>query len=124
MSLFIWSRVPETTLAGSLGTPVDPGRADFSLISLKNSTNCLHENPNSCQRRGGGGTREPELVSKAGGGGRDNSGPYLLRRFNTPKPTLRAEPPLVFFFKNRASKRKALLAGWPKPCQAGQLFLI
>ena len=37
--LFIWSRVPETTLP-----PSYPGRANFSLISLKNSTNRLHEN--------------------------------------------------------------------------------
>ena len=42
---------------------VSGGRANFSLISLKNSTNCLHENANSS--RGGGG---------GGGGGRDNSG--------------------------------------------------
>ena len=38
-ALFIWSQVPETTLP-----PSYPGRAYFSLISLKNSTNCLHEN--------------------------------------------------------------------------------
>ena len=38
-ALFIWSRVPETTLP-----PSYPGRANFSLISLKNSTDCLHEN--------------------------------------------------------------------------------
>ena len=50
-ALFIWSRVPETTLP-----PSYPGRANFSLISLKNSTNCLHENANSSR------------------GGRDNSG--------------------------------------------------
>ena len=37
--------------------PELPGRANFSLISLKNSTNCLHENANSSR-----------------GGGRDNSG--------------------------------------------------
>ena len=41
-ALFIWSRVPVTTLP-----PSYPGRANFSLISLKNSTNCLHENANS-----------------------------------------------------------------------------
>ena len=41
-ALFIWSRVPETTLP-----PSYPGRANFSLISLKNSTNCSHENANS-----------------------------------------------------------------------------
>ena len=48
---FVWSRVPETTLP-----PSYPGRANFSLISLKNSTDCLHENANSSR------------------GGRDNSG--------------------------------------------------
>ena len=53
-ALFIWSRVPETTLPLSY-----PGRAYFSLISLKNSTDCLHENANS---------------SRGGGGGGDNSG--------------------------------------------------
>ena len=37
-ALFIWSRVPETTLPLSY-----PDRANFSLTSLKNSTNCLHE---------------------------------------------------------------------------------
>ena len=41
-ALFIWSLVPETTLP-----PSYPGRANFSLISLKNSTNCLHDNANS-----------------------------------------------------------------------------
>ena len=46
-ALFIWSRVPET------------GRANFSLISLKNSTDCLHENANSS--RGGETTRVGEL---------------------------------------------------------------
>ena len=51
-ALFIWSRVPETTLP-----PCYPGRANFSLISLKNSTNCLHENANSS--RGGETTRDP-----------------------------------------------------------------
>ena len=50
-ALFIWSWVPETTLP-----PSYPGRANFSLIPLKNSTNCLHENVNSSR------------------GGRDNSG--------------------------------------------------
>ena len=40
--LFIWSRVPETTLP-----PSYPGRANFSLISFKNSTNRLHENRDS-----------------------------------------------------------------------------
>ena len=35
---------------------VSGGRANFSLISLKNSTDCLHENTNSSR------------------GGRDNSG--------------------------------------------------
>ena len=49
-ALFIWSRVPETTLP-----PSYPGRANFSLISLKNSTNCLHENANSSQGGWGGG---------------------------------------------------------------------
>ena len=44
---------PETTLP-----PSYPGRANFSHISLKNSTDCLHENTNSSR----------------GGGGRDNSG--------------------------------------------------
>ena len=34
---------------------VSGGRANFSLISLKNSTNCLHENANSS--RGGETTR-------------------------------------------------------------------
>ena len=51
-ALFIWSRVPETTLP-----PSYPGRANFSLISLKNSTNCLHENASSS--RGGETTRVP-----------------------------------------------------------------
>ena len=46
----------ETTLP-----PSYPGRANFSLISLKNSTNCLHQNANSSWGVGGGG-------------GRDNSG--------------------------------------------------
>ena len=57
-ALFIWSRVPETTLP-----PSYPGRANFSLISLKNSTNCLHENANSSRGGGGGGgaTRVGEL---------------------------------------------------------------
>ena len=54
-ALFIWSRVPETTLP-----PSYPGRANFSLISLKNSTNCLHENANS-SRGGGGATWVGEL---------------------------------------------------------------
>ena len=36
-------------------TPSYPGRANFSLISLKNSTNCLHENANSSRGEGGGG---------------------------------------------------------------------
>ena len=49
-----WSRVPETTLP-----PSYPGRANFSLISLKNSTDCLHENANSS--RGGETTRVGEL---------------------------------------------------------------
>ena len=53
-ALFIWSRVPETTLP-----PSYPGRANFSLISLKNSTDCLHENANSS--RGGETTRVGEL---------------------------------------------------------------
>ena len=53
-ALFIWSRVPETTLP-----PSYPGRANFPLISLKNSTNCLHENANSSQ--GGETTRVGEL---------------------------------------------------------------
>ena len=35
--------------------PSYPGRANFSLISLKNSTDCLHENANSS--RGGETTR-------------------------------------------------------------------
>ena len=43
---------------------VSGGRANFSLISLKNSTNCLHENANS-SRAGGGGE---------GGERQDNSG--------------------------------------------------
>ena len=41
-ALFISSRVPEATLP-----PSYPGGANFSLISLKTSTNCLHENANS-----------------------------------------------------------------------------
>ena len=45
--------------------PSYPGRANFSLISLKNSTDCLHENTNSSRGGGGGG---------GGGGRRDNSG--------------------------------------------------
>ena len=49
-ALFIWSRVPETTLP-----PSYPGRANFSLISLKNSTDCLHENANSSRGEGGVG---------------------------------------------------------------------
>ena len=54
-ALFIWSRVPETTLPLSY-----PDRANFSLTSLKNSTNCLHdENANSS--RGGQTTRVGEL---------------------------------------------------------------
>ena len=53
-ALFIWSRVPETTLP-----PSYPGRANFSLISLKNSTDCLHENANSS--REGETTRVGEL---------------------------------------------------------------
>ena len=57
-ALFIWSRVPETTLP-----PSYPGRANFSLISLKNSTNCLHENANS---------------SRGGGWGIDNSGKRVV----------------------------------------------
>ena len=52
--LFIWSRV------GSSGGGLSRvGRANFSLISLKNSTNCLHENANSS--RGGETTRVGEL---------------------------------------------------------------
>ena len=35
------------------------GQANFSLISLKHSTNCLHENANSS--RGGETTRVGEL---------------------------------------------------------------
>ena len=34
---------------------VSGGRANFSLISLKNSTDCLHENANSSRGGGGGG---------------------------------------------------------------------
>ena len=43
--------------------PSYPGRANFSLISLKNSTDCLHENTNSFRGGGGGGktTRVGEL---------------------------------------------------------------
>ena len=37
---FIWSRVPETALP----SPSYPGRANFSLISLKTSSNRLHKN--------------------------------------------------------------------------------
>ena len=39
--------------------PSYPGRANFSLISLKNSTDCLHENANSS--RGDETTRVGEL---------------------------------------------------------------
>ena len=41
--------------------PSYPGRANFSLISLKNSTNCLHENANSSRGGGGGGGGVGEL---------------------------------------------------------------
>ena len=51
---FIWSRVPETTL-----TPSYRGRANISPVSLKSSTNRLHE--------------DHQLVS----GRRDNSPPEL-----------------------------------------------
>ena len=37
-ALFIWSRVPETTLP-----PSYPGRANFSLNSLKDSSNHLYD---------------------------------------------------------------------------------
>ena len=42
------------------------GRANFSLISLKNSTNCLHENADSSRGGGGGGetTRVGELFNE------------------------------------------------------------
>ena len=52
-ALFVWSRVPETTLPQSF-----PGRTNFSLISLKNSTDGLHENANSSRGEGGGGARQ------------------------------------------------------------------
>ena len=52
-ALFIWSRVTETTLP-----PSYPGQANFSLISLKNSTSCLHENANSSRGGRGGGARQ------------------------------------------------------------------
>ena len=55
-TLFIWSWVPETTLP-----PSYPGRGNFSLISLKNSTNCLHENANSSLGGGGGGGGRGQL---------------------------------------------------------------
>ena len=47
---------------------VSGGRANFSLISLKNSTNCLHENANSSRGEGGGGGwlklfPEPNILS-------------------------------------------------------------
>ena len=35
--------------------PSYPGRANFSLISLKNSTNRTYENANSSRKGGGGG---------------------------------------------------------------------
>ena len=76
--LFIWSRVPETTLP-----PSYPGRANFSLISLKNSTNCLHENANSS--RWGETTRVGEL-SRLGREGnpvrRDNF--FSYKHFSSP----------------------------------------
>ena len=41
---------------------VSGGRANFSLISLKNSTDCLHENAKSS--RGGETTRVGELSDR------------------------------------------------------------
>ena len=77
-ALFIWSRVLETTLL-----PRYPGRANFSLISLKNSTNCLHENANSSRR--GETTRVGEL-SRLGRQGnpvmRDNF--FSYKHFGSP----------------------------------------
>ena len=43
---------------------VSGGRANFSLISLKNSTNCLHENANSSRGGGGGGGGETTRVGE------------------------------------------------------------
>ena len=43
---------------------VSGGRANFSLISLKNSTNCLHENANSSQ--GGDETTRVGELSRLG----------------------------------------------------------
>ena len=38
-----------------------PGRANFSLISFKNSTNCLHGNANSSRGGGGGGDETTQV---------------------------------------------------------------
>ena len=46
---------------------VSGGRANFSLISLKNSTDCLHENANSSRGGGGGGGGETTRVTLSGG---------------------------------------------------------
>ena len=51
---FIWSRVPETTLPLS-----HPGKPNFSVISLKNSANGLHEDRKPVS--GGETTRAGEL---------------------------------------------------------------
>ena len=63
--------------------PSYPGRANFSLISLKNSTDCLHENANSS--RGSETTRVGEL-SRLGRKGnpvrRDNV--FSYKHFGSP----------------------------------------
>ena len=73
---------------------VSGGRANFSLISLKNSTDCLHENANSS--RGGETTRVGEL-SRLGRKGnpvrRDNF--FSYKHFGSPT---RGEMAQIVFF--------------------------
>ena len=59
---------------------VSGGRANFSLISLKNSTNCLHENANSSR----GGARQLGWASCLASAGRVTlSGGTTFSHINT-----------------------------------------
>ena len=69
-ALFIWSRVPETTLP-----PSYPGRANFSLKSLKDSSNRLYDPARVVS--GGETTRQGELSGR-----RDNF--FSYKHFGSP----------------------------------------
>ena len=74
-ALFIWSRVPEKTLP-----PSYPGRANFSLKSLKDSTDCLYDPP----RVVSGGEWASCLVSAGQGNPGRRNNIFSYQNFGSP----------------------------------------